>query len=301
MLLSAWLRIIRLRFLFASVIAVGVGLSMSWYHTSMIDISAAIIALAGVLALHISVDLLNDYWDYKRGIDTTTTRTRMSGGTGVLPEGLLQPSHVYRAGIASLVFGAVIGSYFVVLHGFIIAIILGFAILAIYFYSTRIVDAGLGELFVGIKGAMIVLGVYFIQTETLSFDAGLAGALVGSLSGLVLFVTAFPDHDADKLKGRKTLVILAGPKLASRIFWLFPILTTAIILTGVIYAYFPATVLISLLSIPIAIRSGIALYKGFNSIKLLLLPMSYALLYSRSTGVLFVVGLVVGSLNINLV
>ncbi|SVD37427.1 uncharacterized protein METZ01_LOCUS390281, partial [marine metagenome] len=25
-----------------------------------------------VLALHASVDLLNDYWDFKRGIDTTT-------------------------------------------------------------------------------------------------------------------------------------------------------------------------------------------------------------------------------------
>ena len=39
-----------------------------------------------------------------------------------------------------------------------IAIILGFAVVAIYFYSTRIVNAGLGELFVAIKGAMIVLG-----------------------------------------------------------------------------------------------------------------------------------------------
>ena len=301
MLLNAWLRIIRLRFLFASVIAVGVGLSISWYHTLEIDVSAAIITLAGVIALHISVDLLNDYWDYKRGIDTITTRTPMSGGTGVLPEGLLEPSQVYKAGIISLIVGSIIGSYFVILHGIIIAAILGFAILAIYFYSTRIVDAGLGELFVAIKATMIVLGTYFIQTDIMSLDVGLAGILVGSLSGIVLFITSFPDHDVDKSKGRKTLVILAGPKLASRIFWFFPILSSLIIISGVLYGSFPMTVLISLLAIPIAVRSGITLGQSFDSIKMLFLPMSYTLLYSRVTGVLFAVGLVVGSLNINLV
>ena len=299
--MSTWLRIIRLRFLFASVIAVGVGLSISWYNTLAIDVSAAIITLVGVLALHISVDLLNDYWDYKRGIDTNTTRTPMSGGTGVLPEGLLKPSQVYKAGIISLIVGSIIGGYFVILHGIIIAAILGFAILAIYFYSTKIVDAGLGELFVGIKATMIVLGTYFIQTDTLSLDVGLAGMLIGSLSGIVLFITAFPDHDADKSKGRKTLVILAGPKLATRMFWFFPILSSLIITFGVLYGYFPITTLIALLSIPIVIRSGVILGKNFDSIKTLFLPMSYTLLYSRVTGVLFAIGLVVGSLDINLV
>ena len=135
-MLSVWFRVIRVRFLLASVIAVSVGLALNWRQNSSIDPLDAILTFAGVMALHASVDLLNDFWDFKRGIDTKTIRTKMSGGTGVLPEGLLKPSSVYRAGLGFLLIGSVIGSYFVVTDGIIIGIILGFAILSIYFYST---------------------------------------------------------------------------------------------------------------------------------------------------------------------
>ena len=150
-MLSVWFRVIRIRFLLASVVAVSVGLALSLWHGVQIDIWYAIMTLAGVIALHSSVDLLNDYWDYKRGIDTQTQRTKMSGGTGVLPEGLLEPTQVYRAGIIFLIIGGLIGSYFVVTHGIIIGLILAFAVLSIYFYSTKIVDSGLAEVFVTIK------------------------------------------------------------------------------------------------------------------------------------------------------
>jgi 1,4-dihydroxy-2-naphthoate octaprenyltransferase len=105
-MISVWLRVIRVRFLLASIIAVSVGLALHWSQNGSIDHLDIILTFAGVLALHASVDLLNDYWDFKRGIDTKTTRTKMSGGTGVLPEGLLKPSSVYRAGVAFLIIGS---------------------------------------------------------------------------------------------------------------------------------------------------------------------------------------------------
>ncbi|MFB5647413.1 MAG: prenyltransferase, partial [Candidatus Nitrosomaritimum yanchengensis] len=132
----------------------------NWWQNSSRDWLDAVLTFAGVMALHASVDLINDFWDFKRGIDTKTTRTKMSGGTGVLPEGLLKPSSVYRTGVAFLIIGSAIGGYFVFNDGVIIAMILGFAILSIYFYSTKIVDYGLGEFFVAVKGTLIVLGTY---------------------------------------------------------------------------------------------------------------------------------------------
>ena len=77
-MLSYWLRAIRIRFLLASVIAVSLGLAVTWWHSGTIDIFQAALTMAGVIALHASVDLLNDYWDFKRGIDTRTKRTGMS-------------------------------------------------------------------------------------------------------------------------------------------------------------------------------------------------------------------------------
>jgi 1,4-dihydroxy-2-naphthoate octaprenyltransferase len=292
-MLSVWLRVIRVRFLLASIIAVSVGLSLNWWQNSTFDFLDAILTFAGVMALHASVDLLNDFWDFKRGIDTKTKRTKMSGGTGVLPEGLLKPSSVYRAGVIFLIIGTVVGGYFVITDGITIAIILGFAILSIYFYSTKIVDSGLGEFFVAVKGAMIVIGTLFIQSGEITIESILAGVVVGALSSLVLFIASFPDHDADKSKGRKTLVIVAGKERAVKLFWIFPLVSYCAILSGVLLQVFPPLSLISFLSIPIMVKSGLGLKKHFNSVDNLFPFMSSTLMFSRLTGVLFVISFLI--------
>ena len=292
-MISVWLRVIRVRFLLASVIAVLVGLALNWSQNGSIEFFDAFLTFAGVMALHASVDLLNDYWDFKRGIDTKTTRTKMSGGTGVLPEGLLKPSSVYRAGVFFLVLGALIGSYFVITYGILIAIILGFAILSIYFYSTKIVDSGLGEFFVGVKGSMIVIGTFFIQSGEVNFESILAGVVVGTLSSLVLFIASFPDHDADKSKGRKTLVIVVGKEKARKIFWVFPLIVYSVILIGVSVNLFPLLSLICFLGFPLMIKSGLGLQKNYTCVDDLVPYMSSTLKFSRITGILFVISFLI--------
>jgi len=292
-MISVWVRVIRVRFLLASIIAVSVGLAITWWHTGNISIFDAILTMCGVLALHASVDLLNDYWDFKRGIDTTTHRTKMSGGSGVLPEGLLKPAQVYAAGITFLIIGTVIGIYFVATDGIVIGIILAFAVISIYFYSTKIVDWGLAEVFVAIKGSMIVIGTYFVQTSQITESTVLAGIVIGVLSSLVLFITSFPDHDADKAKGRKTLVISLGMQKACSILWIFPAITYGITIIAVVFEIFPVFCLIILSTVPLIIKSGQKLKQNYDKLTNLIPVMSLTLYFSRITGVLLVVGFLV--------
>lgn len=296
MSLSAWFRVIRLKFLLATVIAVSLGLAASYWQTQRLDVIEAAITMAGVVALHASVDLLNDFWDYKRGIDTATKRTKFSGGTGVLPDGLLKPSHVYRAGIVFLILGSLAGIYFVVLYGWIIAAILGFAVMSIYFYSTKIVDSGLGEVFVGIKGTMIVLGTMFIQTQGIELTNVLAGVVAGTLSSFVLYITSFPDYDADKQKGRRTLVIVLGKNKASSIFWAFPAVSYGVMIGGVALGALPIFSLIMLAMIPLVLKTGIKMRELIDDTERFVSIMKSTLVFSRITGSLFVVGFLIGIL-----
>jgi 1,4-dihydroxy-2-naphthoate octaprenyltransferase len=250
--------------------------------------------MGGVIALHASVDLLNDYWDFKRGIDTKTKRTPMSGGTGVLPEGLLKPKSVYNAGILFLVIGGLIGSYFVILHGVVIGVILAFAIISIYFYSTKIVNWGLAEVFVAVKGTLIVMGTYYIQNSDLTDVSVLSGIVIGVLSSLILFVTSFPDHDADKEKGRRTLVILLGRQKAVSIFYIFPIVSYGIIIGCVGMSMIPVFCLISLAAVPIAINSIKKLRLSISDENTIISAMRSTLMFSRITGTLFVIGFLIG-------
>ena len=292
-MISTWLRVIRVRFLLASVVAVSAGLAITWWQTGNITLFDAVLTMAGVLCLHASVDLLNDYWDFKRGIDTTTQRTKMSGGSGVLPDGLLKPAQVYVAGIIFLIIGASIGIYFVATNGVTIGIILAFAVISIYFYSTKLVNWGLAEVFVTIKGTMIVIGTYFVQTQQITEPVVLCGIIIGVLSSLVLFITSFPDYDADKAKGRKTLVISLGKQNSCSILWVFPAIAYGITITAVISEIFPISCLIILATIPLIIKSGYKLKQNYEELTNLIPAMSSTLYFSRITGGLLVVGFLV--------
>jgi len=291
-LLSIWLRAIRIRFLLASVIAVTNGLAIAYWKYAAIDPLYAILTYIGVVFLHASVDLLNDYWDHKRGIDSATRRTKFSGGTGVLPENLLTPRAVYIAGIIFLILGASIGAYFVAIRGITIALILIFAVLAIYFYSTRIVNAGLGELFVAIKGAMIVLGTFYVQNAVLEPAALYSGIIVGILSATVLFINSFPDYEADRSKGRRNLVIILGRETASAIFPIFIIAAYALITGGIFLGFTKIYSLISFASIPLAIKSIWSLRKEPESIEKVVPAMASAVTYSRITGFLLAISFI---------
>jgi 1,4-dihydroxy-2-naphthoate octaprenyltransferase len=290
--LSVWLRAIRIRFLLASVIAVSNGLAIAYWKYGIIDPVYAVLTYIGVVFLHASVDLLNDYWDYKRGIDSSTKRTKFSGGTGVLPENLLTPRTVYIAGIIFLILGASIGAYFVAIRGITIAVILSFAVVAIYFYSTRIVNAGLGELFVAIKGAMIVLGTLYVQNAVLEPAALYVGAIVGILSATVLFINSFPDYEADRSKGRRTLVIILGRKTGSSIFPIFIITAYALIVGGIFLGFTKIYSLVSFASIPVAIKSILSLRKEPESIEKIVPAMASAVTYSRITGFLLAISFI---------
>ena len=293
-MLSVWLRAIRVKFLLASVIAVSLGLSLAWHSGHPIDILHAILTFAGVISLHASVDLLNDYWDFKRGIDTKTKRTKMSGGTGVLPEGLLTPKSVYIVGIAFLILGAIIGIYFVIIFGITIGLILGFAILSVIFYSTKIVNWGLAEVFVTIKGTLIIIGTYYIQSQSIDDFTILAGIVVGVLSSLVLFVTSIPDHDVDKEKGRRTLIIIFGKANAVKTFLIFPVLAYGIIIYGVVSGLFPIYSLIVLLAKPFLILAILHLKDLEKSENILLSSMTNTLYFSRIAGALFIISFLIG-------
>jgi 1,4-dihydroxy-2-naphthoate octaprenyltransferase len=289
--ISIWLRAVRIRFLLASVIAVSNGLALAFWKYGQFNFFYAILTYMGVICLHISIDLLNDYWDYKRGIDQLTKKTGFSGGTGILPENILRPNNVYTAGIIFLLLGSSIGAYFVILRGITIAIILGFAIFAIYFYSTSIVNAGLGELFVAIKGSMIVLGTFYVQTGVIESAPFYIGSIIGILSASVLFINSFPDHDADRSKGRRTLVIILGRQKASKIFPLLIIITYTLIIVGIFFGYTKIYSLLCFASIPYAAKAIKQLVKYYDKIDKLIPAMAVTVKYSRIFGFVLAISL----------
>ena len=68
---------------------------------------------------------------------------------------------------------------------------------------------------------MIVIGTYFVQTQQITEPVVLCGVVVGVLSSLVLFITSFPDHDADKAKEEKHLLLVLESKKHAQFYGYF--------------------------------------------------------------------------------
>lgn len=291
-----WLRIIRIKFLLASIIAITNGILYSYLTYNIFNIIDALLTYVGVIFLHASVDIFNDYWDYKRGIDTTTKRTKFSGGTGVLPEKKLDPSIVYKAGFVCMIIGLTIGGYFIFQSGLLIAIILGITTLSIYFYSTTIVNIGLGETLVAVKGTMIVIGSSFVQSGIVDLPIVYLGIIIGILSSIVLYIASFPDFNADKEKGRKTLVILIGKNKSAQIFPLLIILIYSLISIGIIMHYLPIYSILTFSSLIFAIRSSKKV-KNYDNIEDLVKSISYTINFSRIVGICLILSYLIAIIN----
>jgi 1,4-dihydroxy-2-naphthoate octaprenyltransferase len=205
---------------------------------------------------HISVNVLNDYFDYRSRLDFHTQRTPFSGGSGILTAGLLEPTKVYILGVSSLFVAALIGVYFVAVRGWGLLPILLIGGLTAYFYTPLFSRWQIGELLAGLGlGTLVVLGAYFVQTGGYSWEALVVALPPGFLTANLLLLNEFPDLEADRKVGRRNLVMALGTKKAS---WLYAALVAATylcIILGVAFRLMPLPVLVGLLTLPVASKA----------------------------------------------
>ncbi|MCL4436792.1 MAG: prenyltransferase [Thaumarchaeota archaeon] len=297
--LRVWARAVRLKFLTASIVAVTNGIVIAFSQQHTVDIWFAAYTFVGVISLHASVDLLNDFFDYKSKIDLMTSRTPFSGGTGVLPEGLLQPKSVYRAGVTFLIIGVLMGLYLMLVRSWLIGPLVMFAGLSTYFYSTKITKAGLGEVFLIVKGTAIVLGSYYVQTTSMAISPLYVGVVLGILSASVLYVNAFPDLEADRSGGRKSLTVRLGAEKASRFYPCFPIAVFTLIPVGVLLGLLPILALASVVALPSFGQVSLLLKKtDFKKISEITPTLAKNALAARTVGVVLALSFIIRGLGL---
>ena len=85
--LILWFKETRPQFLFLSVVLTFLGTAIAWYYGSF-NLGYALLAGFGLVLTHGSVNAINDYFDYKSGIDLNVQRGPLSaGGAGLSPRG----------------------------------------------------------------------------------------------------------------------------------------------------------------------------------------------------------------------
>ena len=293
MKLEVWAKELRIPFLSLPAIFVPLGITVALLD-GYFNLVYGILTLIGIVCIHASVNVLNDYFDFKSGIDTATTPTPFSGGSRVLPENLLTPRSVLIGGIILLAIGSLIGLYFLYIFNFppLLIALISIAIITSVAYSPVLSKIGVGEVFVFLNfGPLLFTGVYYIQSGGLiSTEAIVVGSIVGLMTTGILYINQFPDTDADKSKGRFHLVARLGKKRAAGIYKYIVNASYVIIILGIVTFTIPPTTIIALITIPKFRVANAILQKEYEKIMELIPAMGNTVMGTIQSGILLLVG-----------
>lgn len=255
MRLRIWFLETRPRFLLLSVVLVFLGTSIAWYDGNF-HLGFTLLALVGLLLAHISVNVLNDYFDYRSGIDLATQKTPFSGGSGILPAARLTPTQVLWLGVVSLLLTIPIGIYFVLARGWLLLPLILAGALCIVLYTPFILKTKWPEWVAGLGlGTLPVLGAYFVQTASYTLPAVIAAIPSGILVHNLLLLNEFPDVEADRRANRQTLPIIMGKEKAGVVYSVLTITVYLWIIGGVVTRVMPVWALLALLTLPFAVKA----------------------------------------------
>ena len=258
--MKKWLLVIRANFLFLTVVLAFLGTSIAWYESRQFggafNLGYAFLAGFGLLLAHISVNVLNEYFDYRSGVDLKTHRTPFSGGSGALPAGLITPRQALWLGLGTLLLAVPIGIYFTLVSGWALLPLLLVAVACIVLYTPFILKMGWPEWAPGVGlGALPILGAYFVHTGDYAVPAIIASIPSGILVHNLLLLNEFPDVEADVTANRRTLPIVIGKGKASIVYSVLTGIVYLWIIGGVIAGQMPAFSLLGLLTLPLAIKA----------------------------------------------
>lgn len=286
---------IRPSFLILAIACVFLGTTAAIWTAGSVNAWHVVLAFIGGLASHACVNALNEYTDNKSGLDSRTSRTPFSGGSGTF---LASPDQVYIALWVTIITALIvtaIGVYFTFVIGWQIALIGGIGLLIIFTYTRWLnqqpffclIAPGLGF------GTLMVLGTFFVLTSKVTWAAVIISFIPFFLVSNLLLLNQFPDVEADKSVGRRHYPILIGRKASARIYSGFLIATYVFIILGVLLNITPVWTLLGLLSIVIAIPNIKSVLKNAEDVAQLLPSLGQNVLLNLLTPVLVGIGFLI--------
>ncbi len=257
--LRIWLGEMRAPFLTAAIVPVILGTCVAWASTGIFLPDVFLLTLIAGVFIHIGSNIANDYYDHKSGTDDTNVDfvRPFTGGSRMIQRGWMSPREVFVEAVVFFVLGGGIGVYLAYTRGIEVLILGIIGVGSGFFYTAppfRFVSRGYGEVFIGLNfGVLMTLGAYFVQTQVLAWEAVFPSIPVAILITAVLYINEFPDHDADRDAGKRTIVVRLGRQRAAKGYVILMATLYLSILIPIIFNLTSWYTILGIATLPIAV------------------------------------------------
>ncbi len=286
-LFERWKIAIRPKTLPAAMSPVVMGSALA-IHDKQFHLLAAVAALSVALLLQILSNLVNDLFDYIRGVDDDNRL----GPARVTQMGII-PRNEMIFGISIIVIlTGLVGIYLVSRAGLPLLILGVLAIVSAFAYTGGPYPLGyhgFGDLFVFIFfGLVATIGTYYLQALEINLAVVFCAVGVGFLIVNILVVNNYRDFDTDSISGKTTMAVRLGKKGTRYQFITLGGLAYLVLLPVVFFGYPIWCLIFPLFTIPrfLQLINNLYTQKGRILNKSLAKSSELALMYST----LFLVG-----------
>jgi len=253
-----WRDGMRLKYVPLSLLPVLLGTALAWmqaviqqHHLAQLNILHLVGIIIAVILMQVGANLINDYYDHQRGIDTSNAL----GPGGLIQQGFARPLNILITGLVLLGLGTVIGLIFAIAGGILACLaVIVIALLGYFFSGSKwsLSSLGLSELIGFLAfGPLPVIVAYLIQTHGVYANSALIYSLpLGFLGAAVIYANNLRDYEGDKHANKKTLATLLGIVPGRIIYTLLLLAAFAVIIRYGVPHGAPHLILIALWTLP---------------------------------------------------
>jgi 1,4-dihydroxy-2-naphthoate octaprenyltransferase len=223
------------------------------------DLATFVITLVGAILAHFGANVLNDYFDFIKGVDT-----RPEHGSGVLTQRLMTPQQALVFAAVLLAGAAICGAVLMRQHSSVVLPLAALGLACAVLYPAFLKKYGLGDFLIILAfGIGLTLGAYGVQAGLATTHQWLFISLysvpVCLLVDAILHANNLRDAADDRAAHVRTFATLLSPRGAQVLQALLLFGPLMFIVIGVVTGLLPVWSLATLLALPLllgAYRSG---------------------------------------------
>lgn len=220
--IKAWLLAARLHTLSGAAMPVGIGMALAWTDmmrngdTSRFSLTVMILAFLFAFIMQIDANIINDYFDFKRGNDKSELR---KGPKRACTEGWVTPSAMRKAIALVTVCGALTGLPLAFIGGYEMIVIGVLCIAGAFLYTTHLSYIGMGDVLCLLFFGLVPVCVpYYIQTGTMTVACLSVGLAAGVVIDVMMMANNYRDIATDTAAGKRTLFVMLGARRSRLVF-----------------------------------------------------------------------------------
>ena len=198
----------------ASTIAYLFWVSKTFVGTSPVDWLCGILALVGIILFHAGGNVISDYNDYRKGVDTPENAMMLP-----LVNGSFKDYEFRRYGIVLLLAGCAVGVVLLLLTQSVELLYVGLAGGVLTLLYSFMKYRALGDVVIVLNYAILpILGTSIVAVGHIDWSAMVLAVPLGLITDSILHINNARDAVSDRAAGARTFAMLIGPKASSLMY-----------------------------------------------------------------------------------